>query len=470
MLSRYLQKLTDLIRLVQIKPHNTETSEGRSKERYRRAALTTLASLVSKGVVVFTTFISVPLTIGYLGTERYGMWMTMSSLIAILGFLDLGMGNSLKNHIADANGRDDKDAAVRAISSAYVVLTIIAIALGLIFLILYPHIPWMRIFNVSSPLAIAESGPAVAVFIVCFLLNIPLSLIIQIQSGYQEGFVSNIWQSAGSILGLLGVLIVIYLKAGLPWLVCTMAGAPLIINILNLLTFFKNKPNLIPSIKKIDVQTTKKIFNTGTLFLFGQIVSIAVQSVDNIIIAQVIGAIGVAVYSVTVRLFSILSMVQNAAVTPFWPAYGESIARGDIRWVRETLRRTVILSILITLPASLLLVYWGDSLIHLWTGKELHPPLNLLIGVALWTVISAVASAVAMLLTGATMMKEQLYIGMVLLLVAVPTKIYSGQVWGLPGVILSGVVTYSFIVLIPYLIIGKRTLKKLHKYSELRVE
>ena len=74
----------------------------RSTERYRRVVLTATGSLVARGVTALTMLVSVPLTVGYLGAERYGMWMTISSLITFFSFVDLGIGNGLVNSIADA--------------------------------------------------------------------------------------------------------------------------------------------------------------------------------------------------------------------------------------------------------------------------------------------------------------------------------------------------------------------------------
>jgi len=450
-----------------MKPHDTGTSEGRSKERYRRAALTTLASLVSKGVVVLTTFISVPLTLGYLGMERYGMWMTMSSLIAVLGFLDLGMGNSLKNHIADANGRDDKETAVKAISSAYLVLSIVAVVLGIIFFILYPFVPWMRIFNVSSPLAIAESGSAVAVFIVCFLLNIPLGLIIQIQSGYQEGFVSNLWQSAGSILGLLGVLTVIYLKAGLPWLVVAMAGAPCFFNILNTLVFFNQKKQTIfPKLSSVDLITVKNVMYTGSLFLFAQIISAVAQSSDNIIVAQTIGSGAVASYSVCIRLFSVISMVQNAVISPYWPAYREALSRGDIEWTSSTLKKTIYISILLSAFASLILVVFGRILIHYWASSELNPSYTFLIGLAAYTVITSITGAIAIYLNSSNILSPQIYIGFVYVIMSIIVKVMLGRIYSSEGIMWGGTIVYFLVILLPFSFICVKNIRNnKHKFK-----
>ena len=43
-------------------------------------ALTAISSAVAKVITVVTMLISVRLTLNYLGTERYGLWMTISSV------------------------------------------------------------------------------------------------------------------------------------------------------------------------------------------------------------------------------------------------------------------------------------------------------------------------------------------------------------------------------------------------------
>ena len=79
-----IQRLLDRVRalkgVMRLKPFDTATQEGRSLERYRRAGLTTVTSVMAKGVTVATSLITVRLTIHYLGTERYGLWMTITSL------------------------------------------------------------------------------------------------------------------------------------------------------------------------------------------------------------------------------------------------------------------------------------------------------------------------------------------------------------------------------------------------------
>src|ERR1700741_1499443 len=108
-----------MIRVFRLEAWDTSTPEGRSQERYRRAMLTTATSVISKFVTMLTLLVSVPLTMNYLGAERYGIWLTITSTIAILGFADLGIGSGLVTTLADATGRGDYDSARTTIASAF---------------------------------------------------------------------------------------------------------------------------------------------------------------------------------------------------------------------------------------------------------------------------------------------------------------------------------------------------------------
>jgi hypothetical protein len=59
----------------------TRSSADPGRERYRRAGMTASTSYMAKGLTLLMGFVSVPLTVHYLGAERYGVWLTISSLL-----------------------------------------------------------------------------------------------------------------------------------------------------------------------------------------------------------------------------------------------------------------------------------------------------------------------------------------------------------------------------------------------------
>jgi O-antigen/teichoic acid export membrane protein len=442
--------------LVRLTPFDISTPEGLASERYRRAALTTFTSVIAKGVSVLTAFITVPLTLNYLGTERYGLWMTISSVIVMLGFADFGLGNGLVNAISQADGKNDRDAAQKAVSSVFFMLLGSAVLLLFIFGIIYPIVPWHRIFNVTSTHAVRESGPAVAVFFACFALNLPLGIVQKVQLGYQEGFLNNYWQIAGNLLGLAAVVITILLQGGLPWLVFAMSGVPALAIAANwCFLFFYRRPLLMPRWANLHFATGKVLLGTGIVFMLLWMVNILGTSTDNIIIAQFLGASEVATYSVVQRLFSLTFIVQFCTV-PLWPAFSEALVRADYIWASRAFKHIQILAIWLTILICLPLLLFGQTIIKVWAGPQVIPPVALVVGYALFRLVSGFAEAPMPVLMGGNYLRRLLIVATISGVIAFILKIIFVQIWQATGVAWANAISYGLFFTLPACAIAYR--------------
>src|SRR5262245_28804981 len=128
--SRMFDRLRRYAALVRLRPFDTSTEAGRAQERHRRIALSAAASFGAKAVHSVCKLAYVPLAISYLGNERYGVWTTITAIIGMLAFSDLGMGNGMISALADAEGREDKSRSRRVVSSATFILLVIAAGAG----------------------------------------------------------------------------------------------------------------------------------------------------------------------------------------------------------------------------------------------------------------------------------------------------------------------------------------------------
>lgn len=449
-IARISQSLRSIRPYLSLRSFDTTTAEGRARERQRRALISSLVAMAAKVISVSTTLISVPLTLNYLGAERFGMWMTMSSVIAMLTFADLGIGNGLLNVIAEANGRDDSEAMRRYISSAAIVLVSIAAVVFIVFSIAYASVSWASFFNVHTPLAVAEAGPAAYVFVACFALNIPATMIQRVQLGLQMGFVASLWQGLGSIMALLAVLVVVRAHAGLEWLVLAFAGTPVIAAALNGTFFFRERPYLLPRPSLANRLDAVKVLHIGFLFFVLQVAVAMAFLSDNVIIARILGASAVSAYAVPDKMFSVIPLIFSMLMTPLWPAYSEAIARGDGFWVRQILRKSVIASFLISVPLSLGLIIFGPRLLSAWLGHAVTPPLTLLLGMGLWKVLESLGNSLGAFLNGANVVRMQVVVSSTMALCAVVLKLILVRSFGVSGAVWATLLAYSLLVLVPY--------------------
>lgn len=386
----------------------------------------------------------------------------MSSFVAFLSFADLGLGNGLLSAVASANGRDDRVAIKRLISSGYFILSIIALGILCLLAACYPIFPWYKLFNVQSDLARSEAAPSIAVLISCFAVAVPLSVVQRTQQGLQKGYMASLWQCVASILGLACVLFAIRAQAPLPVLVFAYVGAPLVISAANSFLFFGVlERDIAPSYKAVTKAALRAIGTTGLLFLVLQIVAAATYMSDSIIIAQILGAAAVTNYAVPEKLFSLISSVLSMGVGPLWAAYGEAIARGDHEWARRTLRLSISLAAGASAIAALVLVPTAPWILKLWVGHEVSPPFLLLLGLGIWKVIEAAGNALAMFLNGARIVGFQVVTAIITGLVAVTLKILFVNEIGVAGSVWATLISFGILTLLPCYVFRKKILKAL---------
>ncbi len=447
--SSALNFIKTLRRIVKLSSHDISTDSGSSDERYRRIFLTAGSSLLVKIISVSINLITVPLTLKYLGAERYGLWMSISSIMTLMAFADLGLGNGLLNAVSKSKGLNERDSAVEAVSSTFFILLLISIGLLFLFLAIYPFVSWDSIFNVVTPKAKQEAGLTIFALIIPFLINMPLGVVQRIQEGNQEGYKFQLYQIIGSIFSFIALLLCIKFQIGLPGLVLSYSAGTIFALIINgFVIFTQEYKYLTPKIKYFNFNRSKLLFNTGLVFFVLNIFSLLSSTSDNIIIAHVIGVTKIAPFEIIKKIF-LFSMLTQFLIQPLWPAFNEAIAKGDMVWVSKTLNKALKLSIGFGALISLPLLIFGKQIICYWVGKEYEPSWLLLCGFYLFVFQANYGGVMSTLLNSSKYINRQIiYIGLAST-VSILLKIILGKLVGIEGVIWGTLIAYAIFYVYP---------------------
>jgi O-antigen/teichoic acid export membrane protein len=448
-------------RFLRVRAFDTSTAEGRSDERYRRIAWSTALSTVARLVGMATGLITVPLVGSYLSRDSYGIWLQMSSFVAALGPLDLGIGLGLLTVVSDAHGRDDKEAARRAISTAFAMLSLIGALVIVVFGIAYFTVPWAGVFAVHTQPAISDAAPSAAVLIGAFALGLPLGIVGTVQVAHQAGYISSAWAIAGNLGSFVALVALIALHGSLPLLMLAMTCVGLPVALLNgWFLFRRQRPWLMPRLRDVDFRAGRGLLRTGLFFMVLQTAGLVAYSLDNVVIAQIMGADAVPEYAVPTKLFVLAPTLLSFALVPLWPAYRESLARGDGAWVRRTLSRSIKLASFINIPSSIFLIIAGPLLLQLWVpGLGLHPTTSLMLGLGVWTIMNTLNGPFAMLLNGANVIGFQAVSAILMAIANVTISILLVQRIGVSGAIWGSVIAQVFFVLLPQVWYVRRLLR-----------
>src|SRR5665648_546203 len=88
-------------------------------ERSIKAKKNILASLIIKGLSIAISLVLVPLTINYINPSRYGIWLTLSSIVGWFSFFDIGLTQGLRNKFAEAKAKGEDNLAQILVSTTY---------------------------------------------------------------------------------------------------------------------------------------------------------------------------------------------------------------------------------------------------------------------------------------------------------------------------------------------------------------
>jgi O-antigen/teichoic acid export membrane protein len=433
-----------------------------SERRYARIAQGIFTGIAGRMLALVTAFISVPLTIHYLGTERYAAWVLLNSLLVWINLAEFGLGNGMVNAVSSAVANERHEDAQKLVASTFWMLVAIAAVMGIGVGLAWPWLNWSVVFGVRSAGVATELDAALIAALGIFLVGLPLSTFAKVLCALQEARVANLWAGAGNLCSFLGLLAVTFWHGSLVWLVLGYSGSLLLVNLVGTFwLFFRHVPWLQPKLGCADWKSALELLGGGSKFFVINIAMLLILETDYFIVAHYLDPRAVAQYSVTWRLFNYTTLVQNLAVSSLWPAYCEAFARQDLPWIQRTLRTNLFFGVGSTIVLVLFLILSGQTLIGWWAGSQVVPPFALLPWMAAWSVISCTMTAVSCLLNGSGNTLGQTIYGSLTAIVNVALSIALVQTHGIVGVIAATVIAYLIFDVGPGLVETKLVLKRL---------
>jgi len=148
------------------------------------------ATTIIKGLSVLISIFYIPIVLGFLETEKYGIWITLSTIVNWVRLLDIGIGNGMRNKLSESIATSKLEQGRIYISTTYAFLGIIFLTFLIVFHVINPNINWADLLNTNS-LSKSEllklTSIAVTFIILSFIFQ-PVTLIYA-----SHGDTSNRW-------------------------------------------------------------------------------------------------------------------------------------------------------------------------------------------------------------------------------------------------------------------------------------
>ena len=378
-------------------------------ERTVKAKKNVLYMVVYKGVSILAGLLLVPMTINYVDSENYGLWLTLSSMIAWMSFFDIGINNGLKNKLTEALARKDYMLGQKYVSTTYAILALIFIPLMLIFLFVVPFIPWESLLNISPKYG-SSLVVAICILVVYFCLNFILSTINVVMMADQQPAEASLRSLVQQLVSLAIIYILTITTSGsLVNLCLALCASPLIVVLFFNFSLFRGKyARLAPSLKQVDFHVAPDLMKLGIQFFIIQVAGVIQWQMANFLIIRYFGAVSVTEYNIAYKYFSILTMAWGILNTPVWAAVTDAIIKGDFGWIRNAVNNFLKLFVLFTLAGILMLIV-SPWVYQVWIGDKVNIVFLLSFAVLAYNVVIMFGGIFIAVVNGSGQLKMQMY-------------------------------------------------------------
>lgn len=361
-------------------------TEAVSKERTRNYHHQIKGSVVYKVVGIAASFFAIPLMIHYLGQEQFGVWSTLLTVMSWVVSFDLGIGNGLRNKVAEALAKNDRVEAAHYIASGYSLIGLIALSLWAVVTVASFFVPWQVVFNTQAiPEATLRFTVQIAVFFI--VLNFWIGLIGALLGAVQRTSLVALGQVISNLLALMLVFVLTKTtEASISNLAFVYGVSLVVANVLLSFGFYRQHPELRPK-PYLDKKHVRPLLSVGLQFFTIQLAVLVIFTTDKMLITQLFGPQYVTQYDVVFKLFSVITIAHGLITVPLWSAYTDAYHRNDFPWIKHMLRKQLMIygGIVLSVIAMVLL---ARPIIKVWVGSEVIVSFPLVVSMGLLMLVS----------------------------------------------------------------------------------
>ena len=401
-----------------------------------------IGSFFLKLISIIISLQIVPLTIDYVNPMRYGIWLTLSSLIAWFSFFDIGLANGFRNKFAEAKAVGKYKLARIYVSTTYAVLLILFFIFLFVIFTVIPYVDWTEILKVD-PSYKKELNSVFEVVSIFWGINLVASTFTTMLVADQKTVYSSFVQISGQFIAFIIIYVLTRFSSGsLIYLAFVFSGIPVVTLIFFSIWAYNGRyRRYAPNIKYVRFSFVRQIIGLGGQFFIITISSLIIFQLMNIIISRLEGPNVVTQYNIAYKYFNVLFMVFIIVLTPFWSAFTDAFYNRDYCWMKTAMHKLERLWLL-CIPVTVLMILIADFFYKVWLGNSVVVPLSMNIAVGLFMLFQILGGIYMYLINGIGKVRLQLIVYFFFSVFSFPIMYYMCSLYSIQGLLVIPTLVY----------------------------
>lgn len=334
-----------------------------------------MSNIVGTTIVSLIGLFLTPLLIHQLGTERFGIWTLILSVVAYVELADFGVGLSVQRYVAQYISQANREKILTMTRQAFTMVAVTLVVLSIPLFLLNQFLP--ALFCIPS-LLVTETQWSMTFLIASMIVMVPLSVLTGVISGSQRYDLLNLnWIlfSALRSLTLIGC-------AFLPSPLVAMGITVLLLSFVRLASLTYMIKHLYPGFR-LGFQWPDTPFVSqvatygGHLFLLSLLGRLTFASAP-LIIGLFLTPHAITLYTIGAKWGEILRVMLASAVQVCFPAFSHLSTQEDRQGIHKILFHGSRVAVGFGILGASLLILLAGSIIPLWVGPGFEEAIPLM--------------------------------------------------------------------------------------------
>lgn len=333
----------------------------------RRLAHSTISNYLGLAVSLGTWFLLTPFIVRQLGSNLYGLWVLVGSVIGYGSLLDFGIASALTKYVAEFRARSEWEDARGLVGTAILLYAALGLIVFAVSALLAPL--FANLFNVAP----ADHDTAVWLVVLTglhFGLSIPCAATSAVLRGLQRFDLINLIGVSSTLLGGAAIVAVLLVDANPIGILLVNIAVMLLMQLPSIWLIRRIAPDLRLGFRGVNRKMAQKITSFSSSIFLLHVGGRLESQTDEIVIGAALPIGLVAPYNLARMISTLPQLVAEQFLTLLLPLASEMDAMRD----RDRLRTLYLVSTRVTLGVFLalgvVLMVFGGPILGMWVGEE----------------------------------------------------------------------------------------------------
>lgn len=335
----------------------------------RKAALIMIAGGYSNAVFMCVQgLVLVPLYLKFIGERLYGLYLASAGVVAVLGFLDVGLPSLIIQRVARAYARGDARGMGSYFRTGLLLHGLLMAGLLAMAAALSIWIP--AIFHANAIEAPILQGCFVIAALAssCSLFN---NSVVGFQQAVQRPLVAQIAALLGNGAGAVSTIVLLYGGFQL-WSIplggLIRSATMLTLNCINSAIILR----ALGATGVVRAEVMAELLRVGVALLASKLGGSIVGQIEPALLGILFQPEIVTVYSVTKRMTGLIEYALASLLSAVFPGFSHLYAQGDQQKVTAVFKQLAVTVLAVGLVAYGTFMLINGSFVRLWVGEKLY--------------------------------------------------------------------------------------------------